>query len=124
MATFAPSREAVDADGRRWRCCAGAAIINSSGQLLVGERIKISGAWNCPQGGMDAVSKSGNPETALEAASREAFEEVGLRVDTHIVPIAAMSDDAAVKYEAGGWLKQAGFAGQQVRIIIISPFTS
>lgn len=70
---------------------------------------------------MDAVSKvAGNPETALEAASREAFEEVGLRVGVDIVPIAAMSDDAAVKYEAGGWLKQAGFAGQQLHWVLFA----
>ena len=63
---------------------------------------------------------AGNPETALEAASREAFEEVGLRIGVDIVPIAAMSDDAAVKYEAGGWLKQAGFAGQQLHWVLFT----
>lgn len=108
---FAPSQEAHDADGRRWRKCAGAAVFNSRGQLLVGERIKIRGAWNCPQGGMDAASA----ETVLEAATREAFEECGLRVGKHIVPLGVMQDDSeAVRYEAGGWLAKEGFAGQQL----------
>jgi putative (di)nucleoside polyphosphate hydrolase len=111
--SFAPSRQLVGSDGQRWRCCAGAAIVNSLGHLLVGERIKIPGAWNCPQGGIDAEAAAhAGPESALEAAAREAFEEVGLRVGVHIVPIAIMSDEAAVKYEAGGWLKKEGFAGQ------------
>ena len=137
---FAPSRESTDEAGKRWRCCAGAAIVNAAGELLVGERIKIAGAWNCPQGGIDATSaKHGGPESALEAAAREAFEEVGLEVGVHIVPLAVMADDAAVRYvcseesnspfgvhrpvpmlasrvpqEAGGWLKKEGFAGQQL----------
>lgn len=107
LADFAPSREIKGSDGRRWRCCAGAAVVNSQGHLLVAERIKIPGAWICPQGGIDAESKlHTDPETALEAAAREAYEEVGLRVGVHILPIAVMSDDAAVRY---GWrLAQGG----------------
>ena len=113
---FAPSQEARDADDRRWRKCAGAAVFNSRGQLLVGERIKIRGAWNCPQGGMDAASaEHGGAETVLEAATREAFEECGLRLGEHIVQLGVIQDDSeAVRYEAGGWLKAAGFAGQQL----------
>ena len=111
---FPPSQEYSTPDGRRWRKCAGAAIVNSAGHLLVGERIKIAGAWNCPQGGMDASSREhSRPETVLEAAAREAFEEVGLKVGEHIVPIAAMDDEQAVRYAAGGWLAQEGYAGQQ-----------
>lgn len=103
------SQEAVSEDGRRWRKCAGACIVNSEGHVLVGERLKIAGAWNCPQGGMDD-----NGESALDAAAREAFEECGLKLGEHIVAIATQGDDDAVRYEAGGWLAQAGFAGQQL----------
>ena len=110
------AQEATSQDGRRWRKCAAAAIVNSAGHIFVGERCKIPGAWNCPQGGMDAASKEhGGPETVLEAAAREAYEECGLRLGEHITPIAAMeTDEQAVRYEAGGWLKGAGFAGQQL----------
>ena len=112
---FRPSQEVTTPDGLRWRKCAGVAIVNSRGELLVGERIKIAGAWNCPQGGMDATSQvHGRPETVLEAAAREAWEEVGIVVGKNILPLAAMSDDAAVRYKAGGWLAEAGFAGQQL----------
>uniref|UniRef100_A0A7S4QYH0 Nudix hydrolase domain-containing protein n=1 Tax=Alexandrium monilatum TaxID=311494 RepID=A0A7S4QYH0_9DINO len=103
------SQEAVSEDGRRWRKCAGACIVNSKGHVLVGERLKIAGAWNCPQGGMDD-----NGESALDAAAREAFEECGLRLGEHIVAVATQAEEEAVRYEAGGWLAQAGFAGQQL----------
>ena len=99
---------ATDDQGRRWRKCAAAAIVNGVGQILVGERIKIKGSWNTPQGGLE------DGESALAAATREAEEEVGLVVGKHILPVAAMDDAAAVRYEAGGWLAKAGFAGQQL----------
>lgn len=103
------SQEAVTDDGRRWRKCAGACVVNSAGHVLVGERLKIPGAWNCPQGGMDDTG-----ESALEAAAREAHEECGLRLGEHIMAVATQADEEAVRYEAGGWLKEAGFAGQQL----------
>ena len=113
---YPESQVAVGADGRRWRKCAAAAIFNSSGHLLVGERIKIRGAWNCPQGGMDMCSRAhAGPETVLEAAAREAYEECGLELGKHIAPIAEAAEDTlAVRYEAGGWLRNEGFAGQQL----------
>lgn len=110
---FAPSQATVSADGRRWRKCAAAAIFNTKGEVLVGERLKIPGSWNCPQGGMDAEPVA---ESVVQAAAREAHEECGLRLGQEIAAIAAMDDDddRAVKYEAGGWLKAEGFAGQQL----------
>ena len=105
---YAPPVVITSPDGRRWRQCAGAAIINSRGELLVGERLKIANAWNCPQGGVDAG------ESLVGAASREADEEVGLVVGTHIAPIATMGPAGGVQYEAKGWLRKEGFAGQQL----------
>ena len=43
----------------------------SDGRILVCERSKPAGAWQFPQGGIDAG------ETAEEAASRESMEEIG-----------------------------------------------
>ena len=118
---FPTSQESVTEDGRRWRKCVGVAVVNSIGQLLVGQRIKIEGAWNCPQGGMDAESKRhGGPEMVVEAAAREAYEECGLVVGKHIAPLAAMSDADAVCYEAGGWLKAEGYAGQQLHWVLFA----
>lgn len=93
MATWAPSVVITSEDGRRWRQCAGAAIVNSQGELLVGERIKIKGAWNCPQGGVDVSG-----ESVVAAAAREAEEEVGLVSGVHIAPLATMGA-SGVRYE-------------------------
>jgi len=91
--------------------CAGVAILNSAGNLLVGERLKIPGAWNCPQGGVD------EGETVGSAAEREVYEEVGLRAGVHIRAIAEMTEEA-VRYQAGGWLKKEGYAGQQLHWVL------
>ena len=113
MSSFAPSQYSMTPDGRKWRKCAAACVVNSAGDVLVGERLKISGAWGAPQGGMD--DRGQQSETVMQAASREAFEECGLRCGEHIQPVAAQEDESlAVRYEAGGWLKEAGFAGQQL----------
>ena len=110
--SYPPSRSVTDAAGRKWRMCAGAAILNSAGHLLVGERLKIAGAWNCPQGGVD------EGESVLDAAAREAYEEVGLRAGVEICTVAELPEDKAVRYEAGGWLKKEGFAGQQLHWVL------
>lgn len=111
--SYPKSRCAIDASsGRKWRMCAGVAILNSAGHLLVGERLKIAGAWNCPQGGVD------EGETVMQAAEREAYEEVGLRAGVQISTVAEMTEAAAVRYEAGGWLKKEGFAGQQLHWVL------
>lgn len=92
--------------------CAGVAVLNSKGHLLVGERLKIPGAWQCPQGGVD------EGEELLQAAIREAYEEVGLQAGVHMATVEVMSEDAAVRYEAGGWLRDAGFVGQQLHWVL------
>lgn len=111
-AGFAPSQEAVDPEtGERYRKCAAAAVLDSSGRLLVGERLRQPGSWNAPQGGMNAEGM----ESVAEAASRELFEETGLTVEAHVVPVAAQeSDEGAERYRAGGWLAEAGLSGQQL----------
>ena len=55
-----------------------------------------------------------NGESVADAAAREAYEECGLRVGEHLELVAAMEDADAHRYEAGGWLTEAGFAGQQL----------
>ena len=47
-------------------------LLDDHDQLLICERLKIEGAWQFPQGGMD------EGESPLEALHREMEEEVGL----------------------------------------------
>ena len=47
-------------------------LLDRDDQLLICERLKIEGAWQFPQGGMD------QGETPLETLHREVEEEVGL----------------------------------------------
>ncbi|GAA5122499.1 NUDIX domain-containing protein [Luteolibacter yonseiensis] len=56
----------------RYRPNVAALIVNSVGNLLICERWTIPGAWQFPQGGVDAG------ESLIEALHREVSEEVGL----------------------------------------------
>lgn len=56
----------------RYRPNVAALVVNSVGNLLICERSTVPGAWQFPQGGVDAG------ETMLEALYREVREEVGL----------------------------------------------
>jgi putative (di)nucleoside polyphosphate hydrolase len=62
-----------------YRRCAGAALANRAGDVLIGQRVKsregvdLAGFdWQMPQGGVD------DGETPLEAARRELFEETNV----------------------------------------------
>tara|TARA_R110002124_G_scaffold64985_2_gene177597 strand:+ start:403334 stop:403831 length:498 start_codon:yes stop_codon:yes gene_type:complete len=54
-----------------YRACVGIALFNKEGQVFVGERIDSPGAWQMPQGGIDAG------EDLEIAAFREMMEEIG-----------------------------------------------
>lgn len=56
----------------RYRPNVAALVVNPAGNLLICERWTIPGAWQFPQGGVDAG------ETLEEALYREVQEEVGL----------------------------------------------
>ena len=50
-----------------------AAILrNPAGEILIGERVAVAGAWQFPQGGVDAG------ESHEEAIGRELWEEIGV----------------------------------------------
>ncbi|PWJ22189.1 RNA pyrophosphohydrolase [Jannaschia seohaensis] len=55
-----------------YRPCAGVCLINSARLVWVGERLDMPGAWQMPQGGVDAG------EAPEAAAWRELEEETGL----------------------------------------------
>jgi len=54
-----------------------AIIVNKEGELLVCERKNTDGAWQFPQGGVDAG------ETEVDALHREVMEEVGIPADDY-----------------------------------------
>lgn len=58
-----------------FRAGVGAVILNRKGLILALERVDVSGAWQLPQGGLEAF------EEPLRAALREVVEETGI-VDT------------------------------------------
>ncbi|MES2474640.1 MAG: RNA pyrophosphohydrolase [Verrucomicrobiota bacterium] len=56
----------------RYRPNVAALIVNQEGNLLICERLTLPGAWQFPQGGVDAG------ESLIAALHREVREEVGL----------------------------------------------
>lgn len=54
-----------------YRPCVGLALFNQEGKVFLGERIDTPGAWQMPQGGIDAN------EDIKTAAMRELAEEIG-----------------------------------------------
>lgn len=117
---YLPSQCITDADGSKWRLCAGAAVLNSKNQLLIGERIGKPGSWQAPQGGVDGGPK---PETITEAATRELYEEVGLKYKEHVLleKIDCELPTLKCKYRTtgtGSWLEKEGFVGQELNWVI------
>mmetsp|Transcript_22647 Transcript_22647/g.70566 ORF Transcript_22647/g.70566 Transcript_22647/m.70566 type:complete len:349 (+) Transcript_22647:103-1149(+) len=104
----ASSRTAAPEDGRRWRRCAGACIINSKGHVLVGER--AGGAWDLPFGEMNDAH-----ESALDAAARLVYEECRLRRGRDVVAVASQTEEESVRYEAGDLASDRERVGQQLQ---------
>jgi putative (di)nucleoside polyphosphate hydrolase len=54
-----------------YRPCVGVFLLDAQNRVFVGQRFDTAGAWQMPQGGIDAG------ETPLSAARREMREEIG-----------------------------------------------
>lgn len=59
----------------QFRANVGIVLVNHEKQVLIFERVDVAGAWQLPQGGIDAG------ETPLRASERELYEETGLSID-------------------------------------------
>jgi putative (di)nucleoside polyphosphate hydrolase len=78
----------VSDGGLPWRRGVGVMLANPAGRVFVGERLDAPGAWQMPQGGIDAG------ETPRQAALRELEEETG--VSPGLVTVEA---------ETAGWVR-------------------
>ena len=116
-----PSQFVTDDAGRKWRLCAGAAVLNSRNEILIGERLGKPGSWQTPQGGVDGGDSS---ESVSDAAIRELYEEVGIVHGKHVL-LEKLIDGVATSIKAryttegtGSWLENEGFAGQELNWVI------
>ncbi|SLN14262.1 RNA pyrophosphohydrolase [Aquimixticola soesokkakensis] len=75
----------VSATDLPYRPCVGVMLVNAAGRVFVGERIDTPGAWQMPQGGVDAG------EDPRAAALRELWEETGVNPDH--VTVEARTED-------------------------------
>lgn len=76
---------------------------NAAGQILICERLGVPGAWQFPQGGIDAG------ETAEQALIRELWEEIGVLAEH--VAIAARS--GPYRYLYGNGRIKKGYHGKE-----------
>ena len=76
---------ALSAKDLPYRACVGVMLLDAEGRVFVGERLDTPGAWQMPQGGIDAG------EAPREAALRELWEETG--VTTDLVEVLAETAD-------------------------------
>jgi putative (di)nucleoside polyphosphate hydrolase len=72
--TQPPSTYPLSPEG--YRPCVGILLLDDLGRIFVGERLDTPGAWQMPQGGIDAG------ETPVDAAFRELKEETGIDAAT------------------------------------------
>lgn len=93
-------------DNRPYRPCVGLTLFNAQGHVFVGSRIDSPGAWQMPQGGIDAG------EDIETAAFRELKEETGTD-KAKIIRIA----DTKIRYDVPAELSskhwQGEFRGQE-----------
>jgi len=94
--------------GGNWRQCAGAIIFNRRAEVLIGRRKDNCDNWQFPQGGIE------DGENPAVAATREVYEEMGIRSPGHVLLVGTLDEVHAYKTPEGSWLHQQGFIGQHL----------
>ncbi len=79
----------------------GIILVNEKGEVLVLERVKIPGAWQLPQGGLE------QNEEPIAAARRELWEETGISSD-QVELIAECPDWLAYELPREMWNTKTG----------------
>lgn len=79
-----------------YRANVAAILRNPRGEILVCERLGVSGAWQFPQGGVD------DGETPEQALVREVWEEIGVQAEDFAIverrgPYRYLYDDGRIK---------------------------
>jgi putative (di)nucleoside polyphosphate hydrolase len=96
-----------------YRANVAAILRNASGQILVCERLGVAGAWQFPQGGIDAG------ETPEEALTRELWEEIGVKSNTFRI----VARRGPYHYTFGNGRTKKGFHGKE-QIYFLCDFTA
>ena len=91
-----------------WRQCAGAIIFNRRAEVLIGRRKDNCDNWQFPQGGIE------DGENPAVAATREVYEEMGIRSPGHVLLVETLDEVHAYKTPKGSWLHRQGFIGQHL----------
>ncbi|MCB0345398.1 MAG: RNA pyrophosphohydrolase [Bdellovibrionales bacterium] len=85
-----------------------AVVVNANGEILACERSDVAGAWQLPQGGIEA------DETPEQALLRELKEEIGT-CDVEIIG----SLPEPIKYDWPEKLYRRGFHGQEQNYFLV-----
>lgn len=93
----------MDVTEIRYRANVAAILRNTRGEILICERLNVSGAWQFPQGGID---EGESRESALE---RELWEEIGLRASDYRV----VAQKGPYRYVFGNGREKKGFHGKE-----------
>ncbi|MEK0446132.1 MAG: hypothetical protein RLZZ399_1453 [Verrucomicrobiota bacterium] len=99
----------MPAEAPRYRLNVAAILRNPEGRILICERLGNPGAWQFPQGGVDAG------ESLEEALAREIEEEIGVTRDL-CRPIAQAGP---FRYEFGDGRKVKGFHGKDQHFFLV-----
>ncbi len=97
-----------------YRINAGAILHRENGRILMGERSDTRGAWQFPQGGVEAG------ESREQAMWRELSEELGLRRPRRLCDLVAVGPEVRYDFpDDVDWPLARRYAGQQQTLFLL-----